>query len=632
MGLNGVMTNALSGMRVTQSGLEVVSQNISNADSIGYIRRRTNVVEQPLGDTSGFARVSGVQRMLDKVVQRQLWNETAGAGYTSTRANVLGALDQVYGAPDSNSALGSVFGRFTQSLQQLKADPSNYTLRNNLLSTAQEMAGRLQGMSADIQNLRLEAEEGINAGVTRSNELLTQIQSVNSKILTTGTGETTVSLRDQRDRLVTELSRYLDIRTSENESGGLNIFTSSGVTLFTGSNATALSFDPAAAISADQLWNANDALRGVGTIKAQNGFGGSTDLIATNSLRSGEIAAFVELRDNTLVQAQNQLDEFAAAMASALSDREIGGTAVTAGAATGFEVDINGLSAGNQITLDYTDSVTGAKGRFTLIRADSAAAVTSINASGMSSADNRVIGVDFTGFPGTMAGIAAQIGTALGAGFTVSNPAGTTLRVVDDGAGNTRDVDALVSRPTSTGFSAGAPNGVAEMPFFVDRGTPGGLYTGSFEGRSQMRGLSARIGVNSLVEQDRSRLVQYQTGPTTPQGDSTRVDTMYQRLTGSVRTFSPLTGIGGTASSYRSSVSNFAQRIVETQGNNIEAARRLNEGQQIAVKAVESRFTEKSGVSVDQEMADLIELQNAYSANARVISAVKDLMDVLLRI
>jgi flagellar hook-associated protein 1 FlgK len=632
MGLNGVMTNALSGMRVTQTGLDVVSQNISNADSVGYIRRRATVVEQPLGDTAGFARVSGIQRMLDKVVQRQLWNETAGAGYTSTRADMMGALDQVYGAPDSSSSLGAVFGRFTQSLQQLKADPANFALRSNVVSTAQEVAIRLKSLSGDIQNLRNEAERGIEAGVARTNEVLKQIQAVNAKIISGTGGNDSASLRDERDRLVTELSRYMDIRTSDSDSGGVNIFTSSGISLFGGSNATELTFDPATSVGADQLWNANDALRGVGTIRAQNGFGGATDLIATNSLRSGEIAAFVELRDKTLVEAQNQLDEFAAAMASALSDREIAGAPATVGAATGFDVDINGLSAGNQITLDYTDSTTGAKGRFTFVRADSPAAVAAINGSGMSSADNIVIGIDFTGFPGSMAGIAAQIGAAMGAGFTVSNPAGTTLRIVDDGAGNTRDVDGLVSRPTSTGFSAVSPNGVAEMPFFVDAGAIGGLYTGSFEGRPQMRGLSARIAVNPLIEQDRSRLVQFQTGPTTPQGDTTRVDTMYQRLTESVRTFSPLTGMGGTASTHRSTVANFAQRIVETQGNAIESARRLDDGQQIAVKSVEARFTEKSGVSVDQEMANLVELQNAYAANARVIAAVRELMDVLLRI
>lgn len=643
MGLNGVMTNALSGMRVTQAGLEVVSQNISNADSTGYIRRRAVIVEQPLGDTSGFARATGVQRMLDRVVQRQLWNETSGAGYTAARTDILDALDQAFAPPDSSATLGAVFGRFTQSLQQLQGDPSSAALRNSVLTSAQDMAARLRSLSGDVQSLRLEAEAGIAAGVTRVNEVLTQIQAVDSRILNSGDFNSSVSLRDERDRLVTELSRYLDIRTTENEAGGLSIFTASGVSLFSGSTATQLSFDAAASVGADQLWNSDDALRGVGTIRAQNGFGGSTDLIAINAIRSGEIGAYIELRDRTLVQAQNQLDELAASMASALSDREIAGSPVTVGPAAGLEVDIAGLVAGNQITMDYVNSLTGAKGRFTFVRADSAAGVANIAAAGLGSGDNRVVGINF-GPPATMASIAADIQTALnggplGPGFTVSNPAGTTLRIVDDGAAGTRDVTALVSRPTvATTTSAQpplapppTPQRFAELPFFVDKGVPGGIYTGSFEGAPQMRGLSARIDVNPDLLANRALLVQYNATTPTPQGESTRVDLMYQRLTGQERTFSPQTGIGGTATSWRSTIASFAQRVVETQGNAVESAQRLNDGQQIALKSIQARFTEKSGVSVDQEMSDLVELQNAYAANARIISAVKELMDVLMR-
>ena len=265
MSLSGVMTNALAGMKVTQSGLEVVSQNISNADSVGYIRRKISAVEQPLGDMSGFARTTGVQRLLDRVVQRQLWSETSGAGYTATRSNMLNALDQVYGPPASGNTLGAVFSRFTQSLQQLKADPSNTTLRSSVAVAAQDMATRLGGLSSDVQSLRLEAEEGLAAGVARSNEILKQIQSVNTKITATPNAASSASLNDERDRLVTELSRYIDIRTSEDGNGSLNIFTSSGVTLFGGSNAVTLSFDAAGAMSADALWNTDDAQRGVGT-------------------------------------------------------------------------------------------------------------------------------------------------------------------------------------------------------------------------------------------------------------------------------------------------------------------------------------------------------------------------------
>jgi flagellar hook-associated protein 1 FlgK len=639
MSLSGVMTNALSGMKVTQAGLDVVSQNISNADSIGYVRRKVNVVEQPLGDMSGFARTTGVQRMLDRVVQRQLWSETAGGGYTSTRSSMLNALDQVYGPPDSGSTIGAVFGRFTQSLQQLKADPSNSALRTGVVSAAQEMATRLRSLSGDVQSLRLEAEEGLAAGVARSNEILKQIQSVNSKIIDAANTTSSVSLRDERDRLVTELSRYIDVRTSESDNGALNIFTSSGVTLFGGSNASTLTFDAAGAVGADLLWNADDALRGVGTIRVQNGFGGATDLIASNALRSGELAAFVELRDKTLVQAQNQLDELAAGMASALSDRIVEGTPVALPAGSGFDVDLANLSPGNQFTLDFTNPATGAKGRFTFVRAESAATAAAINNAGMSSADNLVIGVNFSGMPGSMASVLADVNAALtaaGGGFIVANPAGTNLRILGDSALNIRTVNSLAARPTvATTQSLQSPppaERISELPFFVDKGALTGLYTGSFEGRPQMRGLSARIDVNPEVVANRALLVQYSASSVTPQGESTRVDKMFERLTETARVFSPQTGIGGTASSWRGTIANFAQRIVETQGNVIESARRLNDGQQIALKSVESRFSEMSGVSVDQEMSDLVNLQNAYAANARVISAVREMMDVLLRI
>jgi flagellar hook-associated protein 1 FlgK len=627
MGLGNVMSNALSGMRVTQSGLDVVSQNISNADSVGYIRRRVDSVEQPLGNLSGNARVNGVQRMLDKVVQRQLWSETSGAGYTSARANMLKGLDSLYGAPDSASSLGATLSRFTQSLQQLKSDPANYTLRTNVVSSGQNMAARLRTLSDGVQELRTQAESRLSASVTRANDLLSQIKGVNSNILESENLTGAAALRDQRDRLVTELSGLIDIRTTEDQAGGINIFTTGGTTLFTGSNPTKLTFERSSSLGPDQLWNADPSLSGVGSIKAVNEFGVSVDLIASNAIRSGEIAALVEIRDRTLVEAQNQLDELAANMASALSDREVAGTAVTAGAATGFDVETAGLLSGNQITLEYTDSTTGARGRFTLVRADSAAAVSTIAASGLSSADNRVVGINFSL---GMASVVSQIQTAISPGFTVT-ATGSVLRIVDDGAGNTRDVTGLTARPTTTTFASTAPGGSPEMPFFTDRTAPSGIFTGSFEGKPQTRGLASRIEVNALVVQDRSRLVQYQTGPATPQGDQTRADMMYQRLTTQVRNYSPQTGVGGTASSYRGTVTDFASRIIETQGNTIEGALGLDEGQQIALKAIQSRFSETSGVTIDQEMSNLVELQNAYAANARVISAVRELLDVLLR-
>lgn len=75
----------------------------------------------------------------------------------------------------------------------------------------------------------------------------------------------------------------------------------------------------------------------------------------------------------------------------------------------------------------------------------------------------------------------------------------------------------------------------------------------------------------------------------------------------------------------------FAREIVETQGRDSTTARNLDEGQQVVMKSLEDRFQQTSGVNIDTEMANLVQLQNAYAANARVMTTVKDMLDLLLR-
>jgi flagellar hook-associated protein 1 FlgK len=256
------------------------------------------------------------------------------------------------------------------------------------------------------------------------------------------------------------------------------------------------------------------------------------------------------------VQAQAQLDEIAAQMSSALSDREISGTAVTAGAATGFEVDLAGLQSGNSVTLDYRVTPGGATRRFTFVRVESGASLP-LPASATGDANNTVVGIDFSGGP---ASVAAQIQAATGGGFTVSNT-GSVLSIVDDGAGNTRDVLGLTARSTAAGLQSGS----AELPFFVD-GSSGSVYTGSYEGGSQTTGFAGRIAVNPALIADRSLLVAYNTSPATAQGDATRPKLMLDRLTQSQRAFTNASGPDGNSASSSTTVSNFVQRVVVLAG------------------------------------------------------------------
>jgi flagellar hook-associated protein 1 FlgK len=624
MGLSTSLGTAISGLNATQIGIGVVSQNVANAGTTGYVRRTVSTADSLNGLTVG-TQTTQVQRLLDKIVQHQLWQEASGAAYTSTRAEALSNLDKLYGAPGSSTALDTVYSKFTSALQGLQNDPSSYSLRTAVLDSATELANRLNGLSDGVQALRAQAENGIANGVAKVNDLLGALAKVNGGIVASQNDPASASLKDQRDLILSELSQYIDFKTTEDARGSISIVTSAGTQIFDGVAAVTFGFDERPGIGPDAQWSANAADRGVGTITIKGGSGNVIDAIANRTFRSGEIAAFIELRDKTLVQAQAQLDEIAAQMSRALSDREISGTVTGTPPASQAAVNFNlsTLPRGNSVTLDYKATPGSTTQRFTFVNV---AAGTTLPASAQGDANNRVVGIDFSA---GAASVQTQIQNAVGIGFTVSYD-GAALSIADDGAAATRDVVGLTVRPTNTTLASAG--GAVELSFFVDAGAGNAAYTGSFEGGSQATGFAGRIAVNPALIADRSLLVAYNTSPATPQGDATRPQLMLERLTQSQRSVTNATGLNGSSATSSLTVSSFVQRVVSSQGQAVEAAKRLDEGQQVALAAVQSRFQETSQVNVDQEMATLIELQAAYAANARIISTVKEMMDVLLRV
>jgi flagellar hook-associated protein 1 FlgK len=616
------MQAALSGLRATQVGLDVVAQNVANADSVGYTRREQVVTQEVSGNFTTGVRTAAIKRILDVLLQRQLRLETAAASYTDTRASYTSELDKIFGAPGSEGALDTTFNNFTQALESLANDPASFTARAAVLGGASGLAAHLTSLSQQVQTMRTNAEAQISSDVRQANDLLQQLEQVNNRIL--GGNTTNAALLDQRDQVIDGLSRLMDVRVTQLDNGSVNVLTTGGLSLFDGIAAVRLDFDVRDNLGPQSLYNIDPNLRTVGTISVVGASGGSFDALATNLIRSGEIAALVELRDKTLVEAQSQLDELAASMALALSDHTQAGTAV-AGPPAGFDVDTTGLQPGNVITLDYIDTPGGATHRVSFIRVEDPSQLP-LDDTATADATDRVFGISFSG---GMAAVATQIQaafTSLGANLVASNPVGNTIRIVDDGAGNSTDVTGLAARITMTGLTSGN----VELPLFVDGGLNNAPYTGSLDGGPQKLGFAQRIALNPALIADPSGLVAYAAG--TLAGDPTRPLHLVDALTNARFTYGPQTGIGGSASPLVGTVGNFARRIVETQGANAQNAQSLNEGQGIVLSSLQKRFADNSGVNVDREMADLVRLQNAYAANARVITATKEMMDLLLRI
>ncbi|MEA2889317.1 MAG: flagellar hook-associated protein 1, partial [Bradyrhizobium sp.] len=374
-------------------------------------------------------------------------------------------------------------------------------------------------------------------------------------------------------------------------------------------------------LDANAQWNTNPALSGAGTITVKLPNGGNFDMIANNAISSGQLAADLKLRDKTLVTAQAQVDQLAAALASSLSDITKPGTTVT-GPPAGFDLDLSAVQPGNSINLTYTDTATNTQHQVTILRVDDPTALPLSNTATANPSD-QVIGVNFTG---GMASIVAQLNTALGAAhLQFSNPSGPTLRVADD---NTSA--AVVNTASTTTTASSLASGVAQLPLFTDAGA---LYTGKITASgSQMTGLAGRIMVNSALLGDPSKLTVYNTSPLTPSGDTTRADFIYSQLTSGSFTYSPQTGLGSATTPFKGTIPSFMQQFLSQQSNASATATQLQQGQAVVVSTLQQKFNATSGVSIDTEMANLIALQNSYAANAHVMSVVQSMMTTLLQV
>jgi flagellar hook-associated protein 1 FlgK len=625
MGLSQALSTAMSGLRATQASIALVGSNVANAETPGYVRKTIIQVAGMTGDYGSSVLLNGVERHLDQYLQTQLRTETSGAVYAETRATYLANLQNVYGNPAETGTIEDSFNKLLTAFQGLSTSPDSQSARISAVSAAQTMAQTLNATTQGIQSLRANAEMGISDSVTTANNAMAQIAFINIQLQSGGkTDASTASLLDQRDQYITQLSELMDIRTVVNDLNQVTVFTNSGVQLV-GTEAAKLSFNPQGTMTPNTLYSSDPTKSNVGTITINFPRGGSYDMVSTNSIRSGKIAAYLELRDNTLVKAQAQVDQFAASMASALSDKTTAGTAAPASVLpqAGYDLDLTGLQSGNVMHVTYKDNTTGITHNLSIVRVDDPSVLPLSNTTTLDPND-EVLGINFAG---GMASVVTQLNAALGtsANLQFSNPSGSTLRVLDDGAPNRSDV--LAASVTTTMSSLTSGN--AQLPLFTDNG---GLFTGALTANgSQQTGLAGRISVNLGLLGDPSRTIVFSTSPLTAAGDTTRSDFMLTQLTSGNYRYSPQTGIGTTGAPFTGTLTNFAKQFISQQGEAATAAKQLADGQSVVLNTLQKKVTDTSGVNIDDEMAHLLALQNAYSANARVMSSIKQMYDTLIQ-
>lgn len=624
MPVSSALSTALSGIRTTQQQLGVTSANIANAKSAGYSRQTMSSTAQVANSTVYGVTTNQVTREINLLVQKQWRTSHAASAYADTRVTALSALDNYWGAPNSTSSLNASYSAFTTTLQKLATTPSDSATQGSAVSASQTLVTRLNQLSGDVQSLRQEAETNIANAVSRVNSLLSTISDLDKQVVAVGAGGTnsTSALQDKRDAAIDELSEYMDIHVTDQPGGAVAISLTDGTQLYDDVPVT-LSFDQQGVVDASRVYSTDDSQRSLGTVRISSGPGSGVDLFKSGSIRSGKIAAYKELRDETLVDAQAQLDTIAATLSKATSTRQASGTVANTATTAGYTMDISGLTEGNALKVEYTNAA-GTKGAITFVAYNGGTAPTN----GFTpEPGDTVVGIDLSSGVDIGTQMANAINTATGgtdfSGSVSTSGSTSTLTLsattVPASHGSLTSVSGEISASEQGGYQA--------YPLFID-GSTGKAYTGLTNGTDNITGLAARISVNPKVVADPSLTVKYSSG--TLSGDGTRPQAILDALDSRVYSYSSTIGIGSSTTPFKGTFEGLLSQVVNTQGSIVEDAKNVADGQSVVTSNLKERYDNSRSVDMDTELEALIQLQTSYQANARVLSVAQELMDTLM--
>lgn len=224
---------AKRGMMAQQTALYTTSQNIANANTPGYSRQRVNFVQtepypaasmnrpQIPGQMGTGVEAGSIERVREQFLDVQYRSENNKLGYWDSRSTALSRLEDVFAEPSDTDGLSAVMNEFWQSLQDLSVNPENEGARSVVLQRAQGVVDTFHYLSNSISDIQGDLGNQISVGIKDVNSILKQIAELNQQI-----GEVEPSgylpndLYDERDRLVDQLSSYLNVKVEKMPSGG----------------------------------------------------------------------------------------------------------------------------------------------------------------------------------------------------------------------------------------------------------------------------------------------------------------------------------------------------------------------------------------------------------------------------
>ncbi len=314
MTMTSALSSALSGLQAASRQAEVLSSNVANATTPGYVRREVLLTSRVVGGSGQGVDVAGIGRNVDLHLQNDRRVAQAAAAGSDTRAEFLNAVEDLIGASDAPGSLSDRIATFDAALISATSRPESEARLSAAADAASALAAGLNAASAAIQSRRQNADATIATAVRTLNDSLKEVERLNAAITAhNGPGNDVSALLDQRAQAIDRISTLLPVREIPRENGRVALMTTSGATLIDGP-ASSFGFQPTPTIVAETTL-ASGALSGL----TLNGRAVATEG-AMSVLGDGELAALFEVRDQLAVSGQAGLDALARDLVERFSD------------------------------------------------------------------------------------------------------------------------------------------------------------------------------------------------------------------------------------------------------------------------------------------------------------------------
>ncbi|KQO05262.1 flagellar hook-associated protein FlgK [Sphingomonas sp. Leaf242] len=232
MSLSEILSSALSGLNATQAAMRTVSNNIANVNTAGYAREKVSLTTGvTAGRVSGVV-VGEPSRVADKYLETTVYARSGDAGRAEVVSTYLDRLQSVLGASDSDSGISARLNAVASAATAMTGSAGGPQTSAAFVGSVADAVGTIQQLGTDVSAIRSDVEGEVGYSVDRANTLLRNIYDLNDSVARLeGLGRSSAGVADQRTSAIQELSGLIGVNAREQSDGRVTIETTTGVQL-----------------------------------------------------------------------------------------------------------------------------------------------------------------------------------------------------------------------------------------------------------------------------------------------------------------------------------------------------------------------------------------------------------------